>query len=276
MLALHRAHARTVPPARALALVLGLVGLVLAGCSGSQPQRPSVPPALQVPELRVGVTLDTPPFAMQQGTQMAGIEVDFAMRIAATLRRPLRVVALTWAELIPALTDGRIDIIMSGMTITRLRSLRIAFSQPYMDSGMSVLIRAGLADSYPTPQSVMASSLRIGVTRGTTGETFVRENYRTGQIFPYLSNSDAIADLVPGRVDAFVSDAPIVAWFASEHEGTLVPLIRPFLTNEPIGWGFRPQDEALRGQVEEMLAGWKADGTVTAVIKRWLPMWQPR
>ncbi|MEW6273493.1 MAG: transporter substrate-binding domain-containing protein [Thermodesulfobacteriota bacterium] len=269
MLASHRARLR-------FALSALVLSLAATACS-TPAQRPSAPPRTPTaPELRVGVTLDTPPFAMQQGTQMAGIEVDFAMKIAATLRRPLRVVALSWNELIPALTDGQIDIIMSGMTITRLRTLRVAFSQPYMDSGMSVLLRAGLADSYPTPQSVMTSSLRIGVTRGTTAETYVRENYRTGQIFPYLSNSDAVADLVPGRVDAFVSDAPIVAWFASEHEGQLVPLIRPFLTSEQLGWGFRPQDTELRSQVDDMLAGWKADGTVTAVIRRWLPMWQPR
>ena len=264
-----------VRPVRNLVALLAL-GVTIGACAASQPPPPRAPAKPAAPELRVGVTLDSPPFAMQQGTQMAGIEVDFAMKIASAMRRPLRVVALTWNELIPALVDGQIDIIMSGMTITRLRSVRIAFTEPYMDSGMSALIRAGLAESYPTPASVMTSSLRIGVTKGTTAETYVRENYRSGQIFPYLSNSDAVADLVPGRVDAFISDAPIVAWFASEHEGQLVPRIRPFLTNEPIGWGFRPQDEALRTNVNQLLAGWKADGTVTALIKRWLPMWQPR
>lgn len=259
---------------RFVAAALVLLSVVTA-CSASPP-RPSVPPMPMPPELRVGVTLDTPPFAMQQGTQMVGIEVDFAMKIAAALGRPLRVVALSWNQLIPALANGQIDIIMSGMTITRLRSLRVAFSEPYMDSGMSVLLRASLAESYPTPQSVMASSLRIGVTRGTTGETYARENYRTGQIFPYMSNADAVADLVAGRVDAFISDAPVVAWFASEYEGDLVPRIRPFLTHEQLGWGFRPRDEALRAQVDDMLADWKADGTVSEVIRRWLPMWQGR
>ncbi|HEY8513905.1 MAG TPA: ABC transporter substrate-binding protein [Candidatus Binatia bacterium] len=260
-------------PSRLLATLVLLS--VVAGCS-TPPPRPTAPQAPTAPELRVGVTLDTPPFAMQQGTQMVGIEVDFAMKIAAAMRRPLRVVALEWNELIPALANGQIDIIMSGMTITRLRSLRVAFSQPYMDSGMSVLLRASLAESYPTPQSVLASSLRIGVTRGTTGETYIRENYRTGQVFAYVSNRDAIADLVAGRVDAFVSDAPVVAWFAAENEGDVVPRLRPFLTREQIGWGFRPQDEALRAQVDDLLAGWKADGTVTNVIQRWLPMWQAR
>lgn len=263
---------------RAVAACVLAAIVVASGCASPRPERPEppVPPPARARELRVGVTLDSPPFAMQQGSRMAGIEVDFAIKLAGRLERPLRVVALTWAELIPALLDGQIDIIMSGMTITRLRSLRVAFSEPYMDSGLSVLIRASLADTYTTPESVFRGSLRLGVTRGTTAETFVREHYNTGQIFPYLSNADAIADLVPGRVDAFVTDAPIVAWFASMHEGTLVPLFRPLLTHEEIGWGFRPDDVALRAAANDALAGWKADGTVDATIRRWIPLYRVR
>jgi polar amino acid transport system substrate-binding protein len=263
------------PWARGMTAVLALAVLI-AGCASSRPAPPPPPPpaAPAAAELRVGVTLDSPPFAMQQGMQMVGIEVDFAMRLASDLRRPLRVMALTWAELIPALLDRRIDMIMSGMTITRLRSMRVTFSEPYMDSGLSVLIRASFADEYRTPAAALSSSLRVGVTRGTTAETYVNENYRGGQIFPYLSNSDAVADLVPGRIDAYVTDAPIVAWFASAHEGQLVPLIRPLLTQEQLGWGFRPQDDDLRVAANAALAGWRSDGFVERTIKKWIPLYR--
>lgn len=261
---------------RAVAAALALV-VVLVGCASTRPEAPPPPPPQPAaPELRIGVTLDAPPFAMRQGMQMVGIEIDFAMRLSSLLRRPLRVVALTWAELIPALLDGRIDIIMSGMTITRLRSMRVAFGDSYMDSGLSVLIRASLAESYRTPAAALDGSLRIGVTRGTTADTYVNENYRSGQVFPYLSNSDAVADLVPGRIDAFVTDAPIVAWFASAHEGQLAPLIWPLLTQEQLGWGFRPQDDGLRQAANDALARWKADGFVERTIKRWIPLYQAR
>lgn len=259
-----------------VATALLALAMALQACSASAPERPAAPAKPTAPELRVGVTLDSPPFAMQRGMQMVGIEVDFAIKLAGRLDRPLRVVALEWSELIPALLGGRIDIIMSGMTVTRLRTLRIAFSEPYLEAGLSVLVPAGLADRYPTPQAVMASDLRLGVVRGTTAETYVREHYRGGQIFPYVSNGDAIADLLAARVDAFVTDAPIVAWFASEHEGQLVPLLRPLLTHDQIAWGFRPQDEALRQAANDALAEWKSDGTVNEIIDRWIPLWQAR
>jgi len=260
--------------ARAVAASLALV-LLVTGCASSRPNTPPPPPPQPAaPELRIGVTLDSPPFAMQQGMQMVGIEIDFAMRLSSVLRRPLRVMALTWAELIPALLNGQIDIIMSGMTITRLRSMRVAFSEPYMDSGLSVLLYNRLADTYKTPADVMRSSLRIGVTKGTTADTYVNENYRGGQVFPYLSNSDAVADLVASRIDAIVNDAPIVAWFASAHEGVLAPRIRPLLTQEQLGWGFRPQDDELRQAANGALASWKAEGFVDRTIKKWIPLYR--
>jgi polar amino acid transport system substrate-binding protein len=258
---------------RAGAACLGLL-VLLAGCAPTRPAAPPPPPRPVVPELRIGVTLDSPPFVMQQGNQMVGIEIDFAMRLSSVLRRPLRVIALNWNELIPSLLNGRIDMIMSGMTITRLRSLRVAFSDPYMDSGLSVLIRSNLAENYKTPASVMSSSLRLGVTKGTTAASYVNENYRGGQVFPFLSNSDGVADLVPGRIDAFVTDAPIVAWFAAEHEGILVPLIRPLLTHEQLGWGFRPQDDSLRLAANDALAGWRAEGFVGRTLRKWIPLYE--
>lgn len=253
--------------------------VLLAGCASSRPSQPPPPPAApQAPEIRVGITLDSPPFVMQEGQQISavGIEVDFAKRLSFDLKRPLRVIALTWNELIPALLNGQIDIIMSGMTITRLRSMRVAFSEPYMDSGLSVLIRNNLGDAYQTPAQALGGSLRVGVTRGTTADAYVTQNYRGGQVFPYLSNSDGVADLVQSRIDAFVTDAPMVAWYASAHDGTLRPLIRPLLTQEQIGWGFRPQDDDLRAAANASLANWKADGFVERTIKRWIPLYKAR
>ncbi|MFN8601950.1 MAG: transporter substrate-binding domain-containing protein [Steroidobacteraceae bacterium] len=264
--------------ARRLTALLALT-LFLAGCAASQPPPPpSVPPQPSAPEIRVGITLDSPPFVMQEGQQVSavGIEIDFAKRLSFDLKRPLRVIALTWNELIPALLNGQIDIIMSGMTITRLRSMRVAFSDPYMDSGLSVLIRNNLGDGFKTPEQALSGTLRIGVTRGTTADSYVTQNYRGGQVFPYLSNSDGIADLVQSRIDAFVTDAPIVAWFASAHDGTLRPLIRPLLTQEQLGWGFRPGDENLRAAANASLANWKAEGFIDRTITRWIPLYKAR
>src|SRR5580765_8042281 len=82
--------------------------------------------------LRVGITPEYPPlvFRLPDGTN--GLEIDFAKALGHELGRPVEFVVLRWDQLPDALTDGKIDIIMSGMSVTKARQIRIRFSEPYL------------------------------------------------------------------------------------------------------------------------------------------------
>jgi polar amino acid transport system substrate-binding protein len=260
---------------------LGLLAaaVVLAGgCAATSPPVPSPPPEptpTPVPPIRIGVTGDSPPFCFRQAGRLAGIEIDLASYLGQDLGRPVRAIAIPWEEMIPALVNREIDIIMSGMTVTRLRQLRVAFSEPYVRSGLGVLVRRNEADRGIAPARAVARADKIGVTKGTTAEKYVREHSKDSQIFAFTSNVNALAELEQGRVDAFVADAPIVAWYAALDEGALEPLLHPLLTKDEIAWGFRPGDAELREQADRSLAHWKRDGTLGGVLRRWLPGWEP-
>src|SRR5215510_8789876 len=105
-------------------VLLSLLACVLA-CARRSPPPPG-------PPLRVGVFTDNPPIAFQQDGRLAGIEIDFANQLAPALNRELTLVPLGRDDLIPALLDGRIDVIMSGMVIPSTPRYRIAFGDPYL------------------------------------------------------------------------------------------------------------------------------------------------
>src|SRR5205823_6813232 len=111
------------------ALALGLALAALTGCTTRQTVGSA---STSVRPLRVGVTPNSPPFVSRQGGGLAGLEVDFARELTGALGRSLELRELEWNELIPALEAGRIDLIMSGMTITRARQVRIAFTATYL------------------------------------------------------------------------------------------------------------------------------------------------
>jgi ABC-type amino acid transport substrate-binding protein len=234
-----------------------------------------VPTPVPIPPIRIGVTDDSPPFSFRQAGRLAGIEIDLASYLGQELGRPIRALAMPWEELIPALIDKEIDIIMAGMTITRLRQLRVAFSEPYLRSGLGVLVRRSEAEKVRTPAEALRKAGKIGVTKGTTAEKVVRERVSDAQVFTFVSNANAVAELEQRRLDAFVSDAPTVAWYASTDEGALLPLLRPLLTKDEIGWGFRPGDDELRLKADAALARMKRDRTLSGVLRRWLPAWEP-
>ncbi len=86
--------------------------------------------------LRVGVNPNKPPLIFERNGVIVGAEADLALKLAGSMGKTLvNYLDFEWEELIPALLDGKIDIIMSGMTATTARTTRISFSADYLISG---------------------------------------------------------------------------------------------------------------------------------------------
>ena len=251
---------------------MGAIAFALLGgpIACGVPRTPPVAPA--VPALRVGVSPDAPPIAFRQAGRLAGMEIDLATELAPALGRPLRFVELDWGALIPALLDGRIDVIMSGMTVTEPRQFRIAFGDPYLQSGLAALMRRRDAGRYDSPAKVLDMSARVGVVEGTTGEKFVRAHIPGASISLFGTSQDAVTELRQRRIDLFINDMPLIGWFVSENEAELAALRTP-LTHDALAWGFRPDDDAFRAAANGILGRWKEDGTLSRILRRWLRLW---
>ncbi len=245
-------------------IVLQLAVLGLCACS--------TPTGSGSTPLRVGMTPDLAPIVFKQSGAWHGLEVDLAKKLAGELGRPLQIVELAWDDQIPALMDGRTDIIMSGMTITDARKVRIEFSSPIMESGLMALIRAKDKNRLKTPADLAQSSGKIGVMPGTTGEAFVKRQYNAVRAIR-LAQPEDVAFLMQRRtIEAFVHDAPSVLWQYSRDEGTLAFIPQP-LNREKIGWGLRRGDQALMDEVNAAITSWQADGTLVAEINKWVPFY---
>lgn len=243
-------------------LILMTVGFFAVGCKTMLKPFKST--------LRVGVTPDYPPIVMKEDGILRGLEIDFAVRLADELGRPLDLVELPWDRQIPALLNGEIDLIMAGMTVTDLRQVRIDFCNPYMKSGQMALVRRRDAARIKTREDLCDKSDRIGVKKGTTADGFVQENCPRAQVIQYMVPNDAALALRNRRLDAFIYDAPAIWWLASQYEADLavVPIL---LTTEDIAWGVKPGNELFKQQVNDTLGEWKKDGTLQVLLNRWVP-----
>jgi polar amino acid transport system substrate-binding protein len=255
-------------PRNVATTLLLVLALTLVGCPPSR-RFTSIEPAAP---LRVGVTTHLPPMVFTQGTEIVGVEADFAHALGRALGRSVEFVEVEWEDQIPALLGHRTDIIMSSMSITLARQVRIAFSDSYLASGLMALIPRRDKQKYDSKEKVLATSADVGVRRGTTGEQFVGEQMDHAAPIPYLTHKDALFDLTRRRIGLFIDDAPLIAWLASEHDADLT-LVREPLNREPLGWGMRREDTVLRGTVNNLIERWRKDGTIDAVIRRWLPMY---
>ena len=181
---------------------------------------------------------------------------------------------MDWDELIPALMQGEIDIIMSGMTITEARKVRISFTEPYLKIGLVTLMRAKDVSTYNSLDSIRKSHATVGVVKDTTAEVYVRNNFsKTATIRLLPAASDAAFSLDNREIDLFVNDFPSVVWLASQNEGTLRGFWTPF-NEEYLAWGVRRDDRELLMKTDDILNIWKKDGTLKEIINKWLPYWK--
>ena len=244
-----------------LTLGVGCLGMGLTALSAS---------AQEVP-LMVGITPDYPPLIFRQGEAFTGIEVDLARKLGQELKRPVRLVALKWEEQIDALLGKKIDLIMSGMSITPTREVRIRFAEPYLKSGLVAAFRAEDSKKYESKEIILNAFPVVAAARDTTGDIFLKREFpRATRKVVLPKAGDAVSELKRRSIDVFIHDAPYILWMVSENEADLAALWEPF-NQEALAWGIRKDDEALFTQVNSALKKWREDGTLEAILLKWLP-----
>ena len=225
-------------------------------------------------ELRVGLAPVYQPLAFKADGQLAGVEADFAHQLALDLPARVTLVELPWDELIPALLDHRIDVIMSGMSITEERSKWISFTQPYLQVGQMALIRRADFARLRHPKTMGLPTSRVGFHNNTTGDTFVHQKLPHAKLVGFDSPDDGVAALRAGTIDYFVHDAPTI-WRISggleRRDPDLRGLYRP-LTEEYLAWGVRKDETGLRDRLNQILVHWQSTGETESVLDRWIPV----
>ncbi len=241
-----------------------------AACAGPTPA-----PGPSAAVLRVGVCANSPPviFSQPDGT-CAGFEAELARGLAAALGKSVYFVECSWEGLIPALLENRIDIIMSGMTVTASRSVRVAFTEPYMRSGQAALTTNPRALRFHSRAALMSLPARIGTEKGTTGEIVANQFFAVAESVTFNNPEKGVKALLDGRVDVFMHDAPVVWWYASQYETRGLAALPFFITEEDIAWAVRKDDAALLAGANGFLSAWKDDGRLQALLQRWLPNMQ--
>jgi polar amino acid transport system substrate-binding protein len=226
-------------------------------------------PACAAPQpLRVGMDLSYPPFeTIGSDGRPAGISVEIAEALGRHLGRPVRVENMPFTGLIPALKSGKIDLIISSMTATPERAKAVAFSDPYLTTGLAALVpasssTAGLADLDHAGKTIV-------VRQGTTGEVFARANVQNARILTLEKENSCVLEVVQGKADAFIYDQMSVFQNARRHGGKVRALLAP-LQRESWAIALRPEDAALLGQVNAFLAGYREEGGFDRLAEQYL------
>ncbi len=224
--------------------------------------------------LRVGTSAGYPPLTFKQDGKYTGMEMELAEAVGQQLHRQVTIVELPFDQLITALNNDKIDIVMSGMSVTDERSQQVLFTEPYLQVGQMGLIRSDDLLLWSQPQTLFTKGRKVGVKTGTTGEQFARAQLPDADITAFENIDSATDALVAGTIDIFIHDAPTV-WRLTASNATqkagLMGLYRP-LTDEYLAWAVRKQDTDLASRLNQALATLKQDGTLKRLEGKWIPV----
>ena len=222
--------------------------------------------------LKAGVSPDYPPLAFKQEGELVGIEADNARALASLMDKRITLVEMPFAELLPALQAGEIDLIMSGFSVTEERSQQVLFTDAYMQIGQMAIAHRDKIGSFTQPWAIYREGVRVGVEPGTTGATYAESELKDAQVTYFANAESAFEGLRAGEIDLYVHDAPTSWQLATTGEnGDLISLYHP-LTEESLAWAVRRDDTALAALLDSALAKMKANGTLQYILNRWIPV----
>lgn len=231
--------------------------LVAAGCGGGGGSADGDGSSDRKP-LRVGMELAYPPFeTVDEAGRPTGISVELAEALGRFLQRPVEILNIPFDGLIPSLKTGRIDAIISSMTVTEARDKSIDFSDPYVMTGLSILARrdGGIdgIDDLDSPGRTVA------VKKGTTGHVYAAAHLKEARLRLLDKETLCIHEVESGRADAFLYDQMSVLRAWRRNPETTRPLLDPF-QREAWAVGVREGDDALRERINRFLRVFRADG----------------
>ena len=221
-------------------------------------------------EITVGMTGTQPPFAVKSKSgNLIGYEVEIATLLAKAMKVELKIEQMAFGELLPALKAGKVDMVMSGMTITPKRNLEVAFLGPYTVSGKSILTRSPKLSQAQDANAINQPDVKLVTLGGSTSEEFVK-NYLGNTTLSLVDNYDqAIEMLLNDQADALVADYPVCAVTQLKYpDANLASLNQP-LTIEPIGMALPPNDPLFLNLVQNYLNSLQLLGALDTLQEKW-------
>lgn len=147
-------------------------------------------------------------------TRLMGFELDIANALAAELGKEAVFVQNQWDGLIPGLYRGDYDIALNGLEITEDRKREVLFSEPYYVTYLQIVVK----DGNETVKSL--SDLRggrIGALKNSLAERIVMKTADV-TLVSYEGEVNAFSDIMNGRIDAALVDAPIALYYCSYNK----------------------------------------------------------
>ncbi|MBQ7861497.1 MAG: amino acid ABC transporter substrate-binding protein [Clostridia bacterium] len=215
--------------------------------------------------LTMATNAEFPPYEYYQGDKVVGIDAEVAALIADKLGMELQIVDIAFDSIIPGVQSGKYDMGMAGLTVTPDRLEKVDFSTSYATGVQSVIVKAdGAIQSLDD-----ITGKKIGVQTTTTGDIYATDDYGEEFVTRYDNGAAAVQALIAGKVDCVIIDNEPAKSYVAANEG--LKILDTSYTVEDYAICFAKNNTELKDKVDAALKDLIADGSVQAVVNKYIP-----
>ena len=222
-------------------------------------------------QLIMGTESTYPPFEYtdtKNGSEIVGFDIDMVRMLGQKAGFTIKVVSMGFDALIPAILSGQIDIAGAAITITEERAKKVSFTQPYYDSGLSILVRKADKDTYKTDKD-LKNKILCGQL-GTSGAAYAR-TIEGATVKTFNTMNETYMELRNKGCEAVIGDRPTIAYFMTSNARNkkLFTLQDTVLNVEQFGFIVAKDNKKLLARLDKAFEEAKKDGSYKALLVKW-------
>lgn len=222
--------------------------------------------------LTMATNAEFPPYEYMENGEVVGIDAEIAKAITDKLGYELVIENVDFDSLIPGVQTGKYDFVMAGMTVTDERLEQVNFSQTYATGVQSIIVTEGSPITTADDLFAEGANYKIGVQLATTGDLYCTwdiEDEGLGTVERYNKGADAVMALTSGKIDCVVIDNEPAKVFVENNEG--LKILDTEYIQEDYAVAVSKDNEELLKEIDGALGELIADGTVAAIIEKYIP-----
>ena len=222
-------------------------------------------------QLIMGTESTYPPFEYtdtKNGSEIVGFDIDMVRMLGQKAGFTIKVVSMGFDALIPAILSRQIDIAGAAITITEERAKKVSFTQPYYNSGLSILVRKTDKDTYKTDKD-LKNKILCGQL-GTSGAAYAR-TIEGATVKTFNTMNETYMELRNKGCEAVIGDRPTIAYFMTSNARNkkLFTLQDTVLNVEQFGFIVAKDNKKLLARLDKAFEEAKKDGSYKALLVKW-------
>lgn len=218
-----------------------------------------------------GVEASYPPWAYVENGQYKGIAIDAMRAIAKNQGFDVEFKDLPFPSLIPALASGKIDILVTGLTVTAQRSKVIDFTIPWWETNDVIVVPK---DSDLNVFTAVCCGARVGVQSGSSQQAWMEQNVTSSDMDTTLAAYDsyvtAVEDMLVGRLSSVDLDYTSAQTYMSE--GRPIKIAGKIMIRAPMALAVRKGDpKGLLPKINKGIVAISKSGTWGDIVHQYIP-----